>query len=180
MGDRQPCPDRIFDDLGIGFTMGGVMGSLWNFGKGARNAARGERLAGAITTMKTRGPISGGNFGVWGGLFSTFECALMYYRGKEDFVNSITSGALTGLVLAIRGGRKAMFRSALFGGIFLGLIEGVGVLMNNLMAQQQQQMMNPEEVPEPPQYGFPVYNIKELDNELDFVPSHGENASGRY
>ena len=76
MGDRQPCPDRIFDDLGIGFTMGGVMGSLWNFGKGARNAARGERLAGAITTMKTRGPISGGNFGFWGGLFSTFECAL--------------------------------------------------------------------------------------------------------
>ena len=44
-----------------------------------------------------------GNFAVWGGLFSTFECCLMGIRRKEDPWNSIGSGALTGAVLAARG-----------------------------------------------------------------------------
>ncbi len=43
-----------------------------------------------------------GNFAVWGGLFSTFDCALVHIRQKEDPWNSITSGALTGAVLAAR------------------------------------------------------------------------------
>jgi hypothetical protein len=44
-----------------------------------------------------------GNFAVWGGLFSTFDCCLMGLRGKEDPWNSIGSGAITGAVLAARG-----------------------------------------------------------------------------
>ena len=44
-----------------------------------------------------------GNFAVWGGMFSTFDCCLMAVRGKEDPWNSIGSGALTGAVLMIRG-----------------------------------------------------------------------------
>ena len=44
-----------------------------------------------------------GNFAVWGGMFSTFDCCLMYARGKEDPWNSIGSGALTGAVLMARG-----------------------------------------------------------------------------
>lgn len=44
-----------------------------------------------------------GNFAVWGGMFSTFDCCLMGLRGKEDPWNSIGSGALTGAVLAARG-----------------------------------------------------------------------------
>ena len=44
-----------------------------------------------------------GNFAVWGGLFSTFDCCLMGIRGKEDPWNSIGSGAITGAVLAARG-----------------------------------------------------------------------------
>jgi len=44
-----------------------------------------------------------GNFAVWGGMFSTFDCCLMFVRGKEDPWNSIGSGALTGAVLMARG-----------------------------------------------------------------------------
>jgi len=171
MADRQPCPHRIYDDLGIGFTMGGVMGSIWHLGKGAYNAPKGERLAGAVTGMKSRGPVLGGNFAVWGGLFSTIECAMLAYRGKEDWINSITSGFLTGGLLAIRGGWKAVLRSGAFGGIFLGLIEGVGVLMN-MFVMQQQQAAQSTETPEPPEFGYPMFNIKDLDNEFDFVPSN--------
>lgn len=49
------------------------------------------------------GPLSPtGSFAVWGGLFSTIDCGLVRMRGKEDPWNSITSGALTGAVLAAR------------------------------------------------------------------------------
>jgi len=47
--------------------------------------------------------VMAGNFAVWGGLFSTFDCCLMGLRGKEDPWNSIGSGAITGAVLAARG-----------------------------------------------------------------------------
>lgn len=43
-----------------------------------------------------------GNFAVWGGLFSTIDCTLVHIRKKEDPWNSITSGALTGAILAVR------------------------------------------------------------------------------
>ena len=49
-----------------------------------------------------------GNFAVWGGLFSTFDCCLMGIRGKEDPWNSIGSGAITGAVLAARGKTTSM------------------------------------------------------------------------
>ena len=50
--------------------------------------------------------VTAGNFAVWGGLFSTFDCCLMGLRGKEDPWNSIGSGAITGAVLAARGKRQ--------------------------------------------------------------------------
>ena len=45
----------------------------------------------------------GGNFGIWGGLFSSFDCAVKGYRQKEDPWNAIISGFLTGGTLALRG-----------------------------------------------------------------------------
>jgi len=39
---------------------------------------------GAFTAIKARAPVLAGNFGVWGGLFSTFDCAVKGVRAKED------------------------------------------------------------------------------------------------
>lgn len=55
----------------------------------------GERRIGAITAMKARAPVLGGNFGVWGGLFSTFDCAVKGVRKKEDPWNAIIAGFFT-------------------------------------------------------------------------------------
>lgn len=44
-----------------------------------------------------------GNFAVWGGMFSAFDCSLAAVRKKEDAWNAITSGALTSGCLALRG-----------------------------------------------------------------------------
>jgi hypothetical protein len=63
---------------------------------------QGERLVGAISSIKARAPVTGGNFGVWGGMFSTFDCAVKGYRQKEDAWNGIISGFMTGGCLALR------------------------------------------------------------------------------
>jgi hypothetical protein len=64
---------------------------------------QGERFVGSLSAIKARAPVLGGNFGVWGGLFSSFDCAVKGYRQKEDPWNAIISGFLTGGSLALRG-----------------------------------------------------------------------------
>ena len=55
-----------------------------------------------------------GNFGVWGGLFSTFDCTLIYIRGKEDPWSSIASGAITSGLLTARRECANSFPVSLF------------------------------------------------------------------
>ncbi|XP_051280967.1 mitochondrial import inner membrane translocase subunit Tim17-B isoform X2 [Dicentrarchus labrax] len=98
----------------------------------------GHRLRGSANAVRVRAPQIGGSFAVWGGLFSTIDCGLVRLRGKEDPWNSITSGALTGAILAARSGPLTMMGSAMMGGILLALIEGFGILLTRYTAQQFQ------------------------------------------
>jgi len=43
---REPCPDRILDDVGGAFGMGAVGGGLWHTVKGIKNSPQGQRLLG--------------------------------------------------------------------------------------------------------------------------------------
>lgn len=145
---REPCPDRIVDDLGGAFGMGCVGGFMWHFVKGARNTPRGERFTGGLFSAKSRAPILGGNFAVWGGTFSTFDCSLQYIRRRDDHWNAIASGFLTGGVLAARGGWKAASKNAAIGGVLLAIIEGVAALLVRSASQtpkEQHQMMLQQE-----------------------------------
>jgi len=129
---REPCPDRIVEDLGGAFGMGAIGGFIWHFVKGARNSPAGDRFTTALYSARSRAPILGGNFAVWGGTFSTFDCSLQYVRRKDDHWNAIASGFMTGGVLAARGGWKAAGRNAVIGGVLLAIIEGVaGLLMKS-------------------------------------------------
>ncbi|CAI4217461.1 unnamed protein product [Parascedosporium putredinis] len=112
--ERDPCPWAIG-------------GTIWHGVKGFRNSPYGERRAGAITAIKLRAPVLGGNFGVWGGLFSTFDCAVKGVRQKEDPYNAIIAGFFTGGALAVRGGYKAMRNGAIGCAVLLAVIEGVGI-----------------------------------------------------
>lgn len=102
---------------------------------------------GSLSAIKQRSPIIAGNFAVWGGMFSTIDCALIHIRKKEDPWNSIISGAATGGILAARNGLPAMAGSAFIGGVLLALIEGVGILFTRLSAEQFQPQMPPLEDP---------------------------------
>ncbi|KAF9051071.1 hypothetical protein BDZ89DRAFT_1228231, partial [Hymenopellis radicata] len=55
------------NDFGGAFAMGAIGGGIWYIVKTARNAPRVWRF------MKTRAP----NSGVWGGMFSTFDCVVV-------------------------------------------------------------------------------------------------------
>ncbi|XP_039768358.1 mitochondrial import inner membrane translocase subunit Tim17-B isoform X2 [Ornithorhynchus anatinus] len=126
-----------------------------------------HRFWGSVSAVRSRAPQIGGSFAVWGGLFSTIDCGLVRLRGKEDPWNSITSGALTGAVLASRSGPLAMVGSAMMGGILLALIEGVGILLTRYTAQQFQNpapfvedpsQLPPKEGPAPTSYqGYGQY-----------------------
>lgn len=72
-----------------------------------------------MQAVRKEAPRMGGSFAVWGGLFSSFDCTLVYLRQKEDPWNSIAAGALTGGFLSARMGPNAALRSAVFGGVIL-------------------------------------------------------------
>jgi len=115
--------------------MGAIGGAVWHGVKGFRNSPYGERRIGAITAMKARAPVLGGNFGVWGGLFSSFDCAVKGVRKKEDPWNAIIAGFFTGGALAVRGGAKQMRNGAIGCAILLAVIEGVGIGFQRWMAE---------------------------------------------
>ena len=57
-------------------------GTVWHFFGGLRNAPKGQGLSFAISRCKSRAPILGGSFAVWGTLFSIFDCSISYVRKK--------------------------------------------------------------------------------------------------
>ncbi len=116
---------------------------------------------------RMRSPILGGNFGVWGGLFSVFDCSLAAARKTEDAWNAIASGALTGGVLAARAGPKAMARNAIGGAFILAVIEGTMILVQkSIMKLQSAQMGGNAHVdrldpPVPPGFGTRILTPEE-------------------
>ncbi|KAJ3414289.1 Mitochondrial import inner membrane translocase subunit Tim17-A [Chytridiales sp. JEL 0842] len=152
---RDPCPYVIVYDVGVGFAMGSIGGSIWHAFKGYRNSPRGDRLVGTLSAVKSRAPVIGGNFAVWSGLFNAGDCALVSIRGKEDSWNAIMSGAATGGILAARSGPKAIAISAAFGGIILAVMEGVGAMIGKMTSETYKNVPPPlpdlpEAQPSPP------------------------------
>lgn len=107
-----------------------------------------------MQSIRREAPRIGGSFAVWGGLFSTFDCTMVAIRKKEDPWNSIASAALTGGLLQLRTGLRSAMKSAAFGGILLGMIEGVGILLTRVTAPPpapvpMMDMPGPSTMPEP-------------------------------
>jgi hypothetical protein len=84
--ERDPCPYRIYEDAGSGFLLGCLGGAVFHLAKGWRNSPKLARTSGALTAARLRAPILGGNFAVWGGLFSSFDCALAHGRGSCSYL----------------------------------------------------------------------------------------------
>ena len=96
---------------------------------------------GGLTHIRNRAPLLGGSFAMWGGVYTSMDCLMIFYRGKDDPFNAIMAGFVTGGVLAIRGGLNLAFKQAVMGGVILGLIEGVSTVFTTMMMRQQYAMM---------------------------------------
>lgn len=142
---REPCPYRIGDDIGSAYAMGLVGGSIFHSFNGFRNAAAGQKIRGMFREVRMRGPLTGVQFAAWGGMFSTIDCTMVALRKKEDPINSIVSGGLTGAFLAVRSGPKVMVGSAVLGAVILAMIEGVGLITARWMGS----MLDPTAPPSP-------------------------------
>uniref|UniRef100_A0A7S1VCM2 Mitochondrial import inner membrane translocase subunit TIM22 n=1 Tax=Sexangularia sp. CB-2014 TaxID=1486929 RepID=A0A7S1VCM2_9EUKA len=135
---REPCPDRLWSDAGGAFSMGFLGGSVWHGVIGYRNYPadpnqRFSRMFAGLRSARLRAPRTGAGFGAWGFLFSTFDCALVHYRRKEDWKNPIAAGFLTGFTIAARGGLKRSVSSGIVGGLLLGLFEAVGFMLGKMV-----------------------------------------------
>ena len=138
---QSPCPHRIVDDMGYAFCMGSIGGAVWHCVKGYRNSPPGfrARLTGSTKAIAARAPVLGGNFAVWGLCFSSFDCIYLHLRRKDDPLNAIAAGASTGAALAWRAGLSSMAKSAMVGGVFLAVIEGLGLGLQKMMTPSQPQ-----------------------------------------
>jgi len=117
--------------------MGLAGGSIFHAVKGFRAATPGtSKFREMLKSMKLRAPITGGQFAMWGFTFSSVDCMLVKMRKKEDALNSIISGGATGALLTVRAGVPTMIGSAVVGAVLLGMIEGVGIMMSRLSAEQ--------------------------------------------
>ncbi|XP_009629060.1 mitochondrial import inner membrane translocase subunit TIM17-2-like [Nicotiana tomentosiformis] len=164
---REPCPDRILDDVGGAFGMGAVGGAAFHFIKGTYNSPKGERMVGGTQAVRMNAPRIGGSFAVWGGLFSTFDCTMVYLRQKEDPWNSIIAGAATGGFLQMRQGLGAASKSAMFGGVLLALIEGAGIMLNKVMSAPQNFPAMDEQLPNAPVVpGYPTGQLPQPMGQL--------------
>lgn len=134
--------------------MGAGGGTIYHSVRGWRNSPRGERMLGMTTAVKARAPVLGGNFAVWGLLFSSFDCTLAAIRRKEDPWNSIMSGTATSAVLSMRMGMRSMIRNGAVGGCLLALIEGLQILLSQKLAEvPAQQMLRNNRAAPPPVVG---------------------------
>ncbi|CAH2058911.1 unnamed protein product [Thlaspi arvense] len=172
---REPCPDRILDDIGGAFGMGAVGGSAFHFLKGTYNSPKGSRFVGGRQAVTMNAPRLGGSFAVWGGLFSTFDCTMVYFRQKEDPWNSIIAGAATGGFLSMRQGPSAAARAAMFGGCLLALIEGAGIALNKMLAQPQNMQMEEQMPGMPPgMQGIPGMQMGQMQSQDQAMQSQGQ------
>ncbi|EGR32651.1 mitochondrial import inner membrane translocase subunit tim17, putative [Ichthyophthirius multifiliis] len=151
-----PCPYRVVDDIGGAYAMGCVAGCVIYFLKGMYYAPSSERFSQGFDLLRKRAPILGGlnqknkqnthtkkyqkgNFAIWGGLYTSTECILIYIRQVEDFWNRIAGGFITGATLAIRGGYKTSLQQGIFGGLFLGSFSLVEIAMMKMQKKQEQE-----------------------------------------
>ncbi|XP_044464683.1 mitochondrial import inner membrane translocase subunit TIM17-2-like [Mangifera indica] len=160
------------------FGMGAVGGAAFHFLKGICNSPSGSRLIGGAQAVRMNAPRIGGSFAVWGGLFSTFDCTMVYVRQKEDPWNPIIAGTATGGLLSTRQGLGAASKSAIFGGVLLALIEGAGIMLNKVLSAPQNIPIMEEPVPN--MAGVPGYPVGQLPGQAPSTvgsPSSSSSSS---
>jgi mitochondrial import inner membrane translocase subunit TIM23 len=125
-GAQTGLPSRGWsDDLcygtGITYVTALGLGGAWGLAEGLNRAPASAppklRLNSVLNSITRRGPFLGNSAGVIALGYNLVNSTIGYYRGKHDALNSITSGALSGMLFkSTRGLRPMMVSGALAAG----------------------------------------------------------------
>ncbi|PRP79281.1 mitochondrial import inner membrane translocase subunit Tim22 [Planoprotostelium fungivorum] len=112
----ESCPVKTVASSIIGGAMGLAIGGVFGFnpagGVEDRDKPLKEQLKIGFRQMKQNSTSMGRNFFWVGGIFTATECYFEWGRGKDDRMNSIYAGLLTGAILARNAGPKGIAFSA--------------------------------------------------------------------
>uniref|UniRef100_A0A6B2G8X8 Putative mitochondrial import inner membrane translocase subunit Tim17 4 (Trinotate prediction) n=1 Tax=Myxobolus squamalis TaxID=59785 RepID=A0A6B2G8X8_MYXSQ len=120
---RTPCPNRIYEDTGVAFTIGAIGGVVFQLGQAIFTKYRSRTILKIGSKFRYRVPTTSGSFALWGLSFSSCECSLQKFGIKNQAASAIISGGLTGAILAAQRSRKSIFLGAFFGFLILSMIE---------------------------------------------------------
>eukprot|EP01101_Sappina_pedata_P009217 TRINITY_DN5316_c0_g1_i1.p1 TRINITY_DN5316_c0_g1~~TRINITY_DN5316_c0_g1_i1.p1 ORF type:complete len:203 (-),score=85.45 TRINITY_DN5316_c0_g1_i1:31-639(-) len=132
-----PHSVRIPSDVGFGFSLGFIGSSCYFFAKNALLVPWRGKIKMALREVARKSPTVGGNFAAFSFFFTGSDALLSKYRQTEgDPYNVVAAGAISGAIMALRGGLWQAGKGGLVGGIFLGLIETVVFFMQEKPAGQ--------------------------------------------
>lgn len=126
-GAQSGLPSRGWsDDLcyGTGITyiaalgIGGMWGLTEGLNKSPPNAPPKLRLNSVLNSITRRGPFMGNSAGVLALVYNIMNSTIGYYRGKHDAFNSLSAGAVSGMLFKSTRGIRPMMIS---GGIVAGV-----------------------------------------------------------
>jgi len=138
MDRSESCPSRIWMDIGAGLGMGFIGGLLLNrrlplisIKRILFRRSKEKSLKNTILFLKGKArPFRvANNFACWIGTFSSLDCLLQHYKGKDSAGNVILSGGITTMITSSRGGFKRSFRGFLFGAFIMSVIEFAIILL---------------------------------------------------
>ncbi|KAF1344403.1 Tim17/Tim22/Tim23/Pmp24 family-domain-containing protein [Delphinella strobiligena] len=119
-GNRSALPSRGWsDDLcygtGVTYLAGLTVGGAWGLAEGLNKlpstAPPKLRLNSALNSITRRGPFLGNSAGVIAMVYNGFNSLIGHYRGQHDALNSITAGALSGMLFKSTKGVRPMMIS---------------------------------------------------------------------
>ena len=126
-GSQSGLPSRGFsDDLcygtGVTYLSALTIGGTWGLAEGLRrsptNAPPRLKLNAVLNSITRRGPFLGNSAGMIALVYNLFNGTLVYFRGRHDAFNSVTAGALSGMLFKSTRGLRPMLIS---GGIVAGV-----------------------------------------------------------
>lgn len=141
-GGQSALPSRGWsDDLCYGtgvtylsaLTFGGTWGMLEGLRRSPSNAPPRLRLNAVLNSVTRRGPFLGNSAGVIAMVYNGVNSTIGYYRGRHDSVNSITAGAISGMLFKSSRGVRPMMIS---GGI-VASVAGTWAVSNSLLSNTQ-------------------------------------------
>jgi len=105
----ESCMFKCFMSCTLGYGLGGVIG-LFSASVNPTITgpdAKQQTAREVLRDMKATTMSHAKNFAIVGAMFASVECAIETYRGKSDWKNGTSAGAVTGGLIGLRAGVKA-------------------------------------------------------------------------